>query len=827
MPLHLVDQEAVEHAVRPRRLELTAQAVGHGGAGHPQFGHRSGNDAVEQVDPAVSRVGARGAHPRLQPAALVVPLFDPVDVVLPVAEVEAVARRDPQPATQRHLVGAGAVDAHLGDLGPHPARRRRDLGPAEADLVADGDGAVGVVARDGPQLHAAQRPIADHRRQPAAGPQVLRQDHLDVGAQPLGQREPRRRVDVLGDEPGILAHQVGVEAAFDAQAVEADGPAGHAEQLAREQRQRVLAAERVAAEQDAHHRLIGVGVARRHVGLEPVERARDGQRRVVSARARRHRDVEVRLDRRRVGERDAALVQLIETAEDEHLAALAQLGPAGEARPRDGPLQPQVGAGLEASVVVVDEQVVLGRHRHVEPHGVEVGRLLRRDRGPVERDQRRQADGGAIGAAQHPDVAAQQRSAGAGHEYQQRVDFAVDVGRVLDRHAARLERQLAADDSDAGEGEGAAGVEGPAVQRAAEPRHHHPVAVEEDRSGDVRGDHPWVADHRFDRLEIDAAVDPRRRGRAGDPQVERGDAVHRQLRREHRQRPQPRCSGQRDIERGDVAEGDAAADDHRLAGAERHVVEAEDALGDRQTGRVGLADRHARRGDRGLVEHQRARDAVDVGAGQIERQRRRDPRIEAAQHLRRQPRPQRVVSEPAHGQIDAPWRRRPAGRCHQQAARDPRRARDAAALPGGLQALHDDGRAIERGVDLEAFEGRHLGRGDAAVADGGGGVGVVEAAGALPPGVQLARRIDAGADAERPGHGDEVAHRTAVPDRQRRANRIAQPARRGEQAGPDVEVQIVEAEVVGARGDVRRPLQPQRNPRGGDRHLLQVHERAQ
>ena len=133
--------------------------------------------------------------------------------------------------------------------------------------------AIGVVARNRPQFDVADRTVVDDRRQAAVLAQVLGQDHLHVGADALRHGEPGRRVEILGDQPGILADEVGVEAALDPQRVEADAPAGHAEQLAREQRQRLLAAERVAAEQHAHQALVGARIARRHAGLEPIERA--------------------------------------------------------------------------------------------------------------------------------------------------------------------------------------------------------------------------------------------------------------------------------------------------------------------------------------------------------------------------------------------------------------------------------------------------------------------------------------------------------------------------------------------------------------------------
>ena len=270
---------------------------------------------------------------------LVVPGVHTVHIAAPADEVE------PPAALERHRTAQGAflirgcaVDAHVGHLDGR-AWRRGGLGrpAAERDLVAHGVGAVGVVAGRGAQLHAAPGTVADHGGE-AALPQVLRQDHLDIRTQPLRQREPRRRVADLGDEARILPDEIGgeavVDAALDAQRVEPQRAPRHAQQVAGEQRHRVGAVQRrIAAEQHGHQVLRrGFRIGRRHTGLQAVERTRQADGDVGSVLLSGHRDAQVGLDGRGVGERDAAGVQAVEPAEQEHLPALAQLGAAGHAR---------------------------------------------------------------------------------------------------------------------------------------------------------------------------------------------------------------------------------------------------------------------------------------------------------------------------------------------------------------------------------------------------------------------------------------------------------------------------------------------------------------
>ena len=199
----------------------------------------------------------------------------------------------------------------------------------------------------------------------------------------------------------------------------------------------------------------------------------------------------------------------------------------------------------------------------------------------------------------------------------------------------------------------AAGVEAAAVHRAVEARDRDAVALEQDRAGDVRGNHPRIAQHELALLDVDPAGDPRPLGRAGEVDVQGGDAVHGELRRQHRERPQSRNAGDGHVQGDRVAERHAAAEHHRLAGAERHVVEVEDAIGDRHVRRPGLADRHAGGGERGLGEHQRAGDPADLGRGQVEPERRRHPGIDAVDDVGGQPRPQRLVGDAAHAEVDA------------------------------------------------------------------------------------------------------------------------------------------------------------------------------
>ena len=127
-------------------------------------------------------------------------------------------------------------------------------------------------------------------------------------------------------------------------------------------------------------------------------------------------------------------------------------------------------------------------------------------------------------------------------------------------------------------------------------------------------------------VDVDTAGDPRRSAGAGEVEIERGDAVHRQLRRQHRQRPQPRHAGDGHVE--DVVGSPNATLPPNITGspgAELDVVEAEHAVGDRHVaGRAWVI------GTPAAVSEASSSTSVPVmpltsARGEVEPERGRDP----------------------------------------------------------------------------------------------------------------------------------------------------------------------------------------------------------
>ena len=116
--LRFVDQELVNHHPGPcgsDRIDHAAwkrEAVDHDG------GVRSGPDVVADVRDRSRRVHACALCPpgddaRFGAIVIVVELLQPIAIVLPVKEVEAVPWGEAQMRAQGVLVGAGTRDSHL------------------------------------------------------------------------------------------------------------------------------------------------------------------------------------------------------------------------------------------------------------------------------------------------------------------------------------------------------------------------------------------------------------------------------------------------------------------------------------------------------------------------------------------------------------------------------------------------------------------------------------------------------------------------------------------------------------------------------------------
>jgi hypothetical protein len=97
--------------------------------------------------------------------------------------------------------------------------------------------------------------------------------------------------------------------------------------------------------------------------------------------ARHGADVEVRLNPVRVGKVDRALIgDPVARAVEEDLAAFTKRGTAGERRPGQGADGTQVAAQREPREVVVDHEILVRHHVHVQPCAIQerVARRLNR-----------------------------------------------------------------------------------------------------------------------------------------------------------------------------------------------------------------------------------------------------------------------------------------------------------------------------------------------------------------------------------------------------------------------------------------------------------------
>ena len=229
----VLDNEAVEHAARPRLLDLLDDGVADREAIDDDSRRGTGRHGVHDVDGALTGLIAATANPSLHVAALDVALGQSVEVLLPFVVVEWLAGLELQILAdllgrERRIRSLEQHLFHVQDhaLGSDPPGRI----PSEGELVPNAESLRAVVARDAANLEVGERIVAHEDRGLAALGQVLRQRELDLLAEALGKREPRHRVLVLQEGAGVLAELVGDDvAAIDAQRVEADLPAGRAE----------------------------------------------------------------------------------------------------------------------------------------------------------------------------------------------------------------------------------------------------------------------------------------------------------------------------------------------------------------------------------------------------------------------------------------------------------------------------------------------------------------------------------------------------------------------------------------------------------------------
>ena len=410
-----------------------------------------------------------------------------------------------------------------------------------------------IVARDGPHLECRSGIVADHERGLAVLAEVLGEDEFHRVADPLGEREARDRIGVvLEQQAGIFAELVAHHvAAIEAHAVETHLPARDAQQVARQQRQRIAARDRPAEERRGNL-FVGAAVLRLQFVGEPfgraLQRERDG---ALPGQSSLGLQVEVRFDARQVGERDRPARQREGTSRRVEGAALAERGPAAEAGLRIGAHQPHLRAGVEATIVVVDANVLVCRDGDVQPHGVDErrGRLHPGCRGGA--GQCRQADG--VGVAATPDVHVAAGTqvvhiATHGTEGELRVHFTPQPHRILDAKSPGDDRQLAVLQATAGDPRLARDADLATIGLAAQILEGDAVAGQANRATDAGRHQPRRLHPELCPAQGDRAGKIRRAGRASDVHRHIREAVDRYIRQHRRQHPHDRHAAQVQVE---------------------------------------------------------------------------------------------------------------------------------------------------------------------------------------------------------------------------------------------------------------------------------------
>ena len=196
--------------------------------------------------------------------------------------------------------------------------------------------------------------------------------------------------------------------------------------------------------------------------------------------------------RRSVNEMSPRVMRKVRPARID-LPALAQRDAAIQAGLGDGADHAHVGAGGQAAVVVVDDDVFGGRDDEIELQPIEI-RTLGRQRRPTGSGglarQRRDRDRLGVGALHDADVAGQRWVPRIGPERDQRIELAAQAARHLQRHALRLDVQRAAAERQAVELERAVERERAAVGETAHAVEDGELAVEDDRTGQLRQQRP-------------------------------------------------------------------------------------------------------------------------------------------------------------------------------------------------------------------------------------------------------------------------------------------------------------------------------------------------
>ena len=311
-------EKVVEQRFGPGRLHVGDGALPQGEALDLERGAGAGRDVVVQENRIRAGVAAPRGDARLEVAALVQRGDEPIAILLPAIEIEAIAGLDAQhPAQIARDRGGRTTDLDAADARHWRTRRPAGLARRSAatkrhlvpELVRP---AVVVVGRRA-QVDAARRPIRQNPGDVAGLTQVLRHDELDLAAEVLRDRQPGIGIRFRGEQ--IERGRRGAEALTDANRIESDTLPRRPENFSRQEHQQLTLGDvgigdgRVVGELARQEERDGILLAEpgtAQADIQRVRSARDFERDVVLLNARLEREIQDRLDLGRVREGDGA-----------------------------------------------------------------------------------------------------------------------------------------------------------------------------------------------------------------------------------------------------------------------------------------------------------------------------------------------------------------------------------------------------------------------------------------------------------------------------------------------------------------------------------------
>jgi len=421
----LVHEILVGQALRPGRANGVERGRWKRRTRHTNEGPRAGRHHIRQPHAGGGRHPLRG-HSGFQIAGAVEQAQQAFTVALPPPRIEAIAGPQPdRPAQPRHRHDGLAAE---GD-GSHPCRARRAAGfpgPSirrgpDRHVMSDFVRSRRVVVGDEPEVDTGSRPVVDHPCLRVAAAQALRQGDLDLLAEPLFEGQARSGIRLHRQRRGQSSQRFAD--ATQPNRVHSDESTRGPEDVARDIGGHLVsddvpfgACYLIEAAPDQHQGgEIGLSqlraAGRPQFQLQSIGgRAAQHQLDVFAGGARVRVDVEHRLEAGRGREVDRSTIDPVASAAEEQLAALAQLGAAGERRGAGRAEHAHITAHLEPRQVGDDHDVRRGDHTDIQRKPLAHGRRSRHARGPVARTHggeqpRHHRQRLAIGAARDRDGA--------------------------------------------------------------------------------------------------------------------------------------------------------------------------------------------------------------------------------------------------------------------------------------------------------------------------------------------------------------------------------------------------------------------------------------